>query len=159
MVYNYKLQDTNEPGLRGILVDLYTCHSNDDSNNYIFNEHENEQYYIVVTTTRSDYRCTINDASTAAAATGLDGNDNVKLKQGSHVGPSSGHGDYAKLSLGAAASSVNEGTVKMLSPHSTQHNISSPKTVGVSTTKPDNSHVDASQSEDESSSNGHSSSN
>ena len=99
------IQDSGEPGLRGILVDLYHCKDDkwlegtrsSPGGDYMFNELSEGKYYVVVTV-NSDYGFTAKDAAGEEAKT-----SNVDT---------SGHGDCIELSTsssGQLSATVNAG--------------------------------------------------
>jgi len=154
---NDGIKDTNEPGLRGILVDLYQCNDDDDNKwlegtrtaaggDYIFEDLEvlvveGSRYYVVVTTASSDYGFTKKGAVAGAE-------EHVKV---SDVDPTTGRGDCIELSSSSTSgkkllsASVNAGIVKM----STPHQISSTETIEIPTIPDSDPVVVAPESEDE----------
>lgn len=101
------IQDPFEPGLRGILVDLYKCEMDKwiegtrttSSGDFIFDELTEGEYYVLVTTS-SDYSFTPKNTATDYPAA-----------KNSNVDPSTGRGDCIELSatLEKLSATVNAG--------------------------------------------------
>ncbi len=111
-------EDANEPGLRGILVDLYRCGDDEwiegtrtaAGGEYIFSDLKEGEYYYVVVTASSGYEFTIKNA-------GSDDESN-----NSDVNPTTGRGDCIQPS---SSSSVNAGILKVVeSTNPTEHSSS-----------------------------------